>query len=130
MSLQRINPAAMAQPMGLYSQGVVAPEQGRWLYIAGQVGVRPDGRVPADIEGQCQAVWDNIGAVLAEADMGAQDLVKITTYLTDGAHLPVFAPIRARFLGEARPASTLVVVSALAKAEWLVEVEAVAFRSA
>jgi len=125
---QPLNPATIAPPVGLYSQGMVAPTQGRWLHIAGQVGLRPDGSVPPDFASQAEVAWQNVLAVLAAADMAPSDLVKLTTYLTDASHLPQFAPVRSRYLGDARPASTLVVVQALARPEWLVEVEAVAWR--
>jgi len=125
---ERINPASIAAPVGLYSQGVVAPQSGQWLHIAGQVGIRPDGTVPPDFSAQAQVVWENITAVLGAAGMDASHLVKVNTYLVDAAHLPLFAPVRASFLGDARPASTLVIVQALARPEWLVEVEAVACR--
>jgi enamine deaminase RidA (YjgF/YER057c/UK114 family) len=127
--LQRVNPQDVAPPLGAYSQGVVAPAQGRWLYVAGQVGIRPDGTVPQGFEAQVDQAWRNVVAVLAAADMRPDDLVKITTFVIDPAHLPLMAPIRARYLGEARPASTLVVAAALARPEWLVEVEAVACRA-
>lgn len=123
----RLNPPGMAPPAGLYSQGVVAPAQGRWLHIAGQVGLRPDGTLPADFAGQAEVAWQNILAVLQAADMGPANLVKVTTFLTSAADLPQFGPVRARYLGDARPASTLLVVQALARPEWLVEVEAVAY---
>lgn len=127
--VQALNPEYMAPPAGLYSQGVVAPAGGRWLHVAGQVGIRPDGSVPPDFEGQAEAAWENVMAVLAAAGMGPADLVKVTIFLTDAAQLPLFGPIRARFLGPARPASTLVVVAALARPEWRVEVEAIACRA-
>ena len=127
--LQRINPPGIAPPVGLYSQGMVAPAAGRWLYIAGQVGLRPDGSVPATFEAQAQAAWENVMGVLAAAEMGPADLVKVTVFLTDAAQLPLFGPIRARFLGDARPASTLLVVAALGRPEWQVEVEAVACKA-
>lgn len=126
--VQRLDPPSIAAPVGPYSQGVVAPAQGRWLHIAGQVGMRPDGSVPEDFEAQTELAWHNLMAVLHEAGMDAGDLVKVTSYLTDPAHLPLFGPVRSRYLGDARPASTLVVVRALAKPGWLVEVEAVACR--
>ena len=53
--------------------------------------------------------------------------VKVTTYLVDGADMSKLGPVRGGFLGDARPASTLVVVKALARPEWLFEVEATAF---
>lgn len=126
-SLLRLNPGDIAAPVGLYSQGIVAPAAGRWLHVSGQVGMLPDGTVPADFSAQAQNAWHNVLRILAAAGMGPEHLVKITSFVTDPAHLALFAPVRARFLGEARPASTLVVVRALARAEWLVEVEALAW---
>jgi 2-iminobutanoate/2-iminopropanoate deaminase len=126
-ALQRLNPDTVPPP-GMYSQGVVAPADGRWLHIAGQIGVRRDGSSPADFQGQAQIAWENIVAVLAAAGMDVGDLVKVNTYLVDRSHLPQFSPIRARILGEARPASTLLIVAALGRPELLVEIEAVACR--
>ena len=108
---------------------MVAPAAGRWLHISGQVGVRKDGGVPEDFKGQAHCAWENLVAVLAAAGMTVADLVKVNTYLTDRSQHPQFSPIRAKFLGDARPASTLVVVAALARPEYLVEVEAVACRA-
>jgi enamine deaminase RidA (YjgF/YER057c/UK114 family) len=123
-----LNPGDIAQPVGLYSQGMLTSGAGRTLHVSGQVGLRPDGQLAGGFEAQAQAAWNNVVAVLAAAGMGPGDLMKVTTYLTDPAHLPLFAPVRARFLGDARPASTLVIVRALARPEWLVEVEAIAWR--
>jgi 2-iminobutanoate/2-iminopropanoate deaminase len=123
--LQRLNPETVPAP-GMYSHGVVAPASGRWLYVSGQVGVGRDGSCAADFEGQAQQAWQNLVAVLAAAGMGVQDLVKVNTYLTDRAHMPQFSAVRLRFLGEARPASTLLMVAALGRPEWLLEIEAVA----
>jgi enamine deaminase RidA (YjgF/YER057c/UK114 family) len=128
-ALVRLNPPERAAPVGAYSQGVVAPVAGRWLHVSGQVGLRPDGTVPASFEEQAQVAWENLVAVLAAAGMDAGDLVKITSFLVDPAHVPAFARVRSGFLGEARPASTLLIVQALARPEWLVEVEALACRA-
>jgi enamine deaminase RidA (YjgF/YER057c/UK114 family) len=67
-------------------------------------------------------------AILKDAGMDVTCLVKITTFLTDDSNLAENAKVRAGFLGSARPASTLLVVKALARPEWMIEVEAVAFR--
>lgn len=128
-ALRSLNPPEIAPPVGAYSQAILASGAGRTLYIAGQVGLQPDGQLAEGFEAQAEAAWKNIVAVLAAAGMGPQDLVKVTTFVRDPAHLPLFGPVRTRFLGSARPASTLVVVRALARPEWLVEVEAVAWRA-
>jgi len=119
-------PKAVAAPGGSYSHGVEVPPNARWLFVAGQIPVRPDGSTPATIEEQTEVVWRNILAVLADAGMGIGDVVKITSFLTKHENFAKFAQIRAGFLGGHRPASTSVIISALAKPEFLVEVEAIA----
>src|SRR3981189_218759 len=114
------NPKSVAAPIGTYSHGIEAPPSGRWLHVAGQVGVRPDGSVPATIEEQTEVVWQNILAVLADAGMGIGDVVKITSFLTRYDNFQRFAQVRAKYLGSHRPASTLLVISSLARPELLV----------
>lgn len=127
--VQCINPSDIAPPVGAYSQGILTHGAGQSLHVAGQVGLHANGRPAEGFEAQAEAAWRNLVAVLAAAGMAIDDLVKVTTYLTDPAHVPLLGPVRARFLGEARPASTLVIVRALARPEWLVEVKAVAWRA-
>ena len=123
------NPRSIGAPIGTYSHGIEVPAGARWFYVAGQIGVRPDGSVPATIEEQTEVVWQNILAVLADAGMGIGDVVKITSFLTRHENFPRFAEVRAKFLGSHRPASTLLVISSLARPEFLVEVEAIAAKA-
>ncbi len=123
------NPKSVAAPIGTYSHGIEAPPNARWLHVAGQIGVRPDGSVPATIEEQTEVVWQNILSVLADAGMGIGDVVKITSFLTRFENFPKFAQVRAKYLGSHRPASTLLVISSLARPEFLVEVEAIAAKA-
>jgi 2-iminobutanoate/2-iminopropanoate deaminase len=76
----RHTPASVAAPFGPYSHAVEVPEGSRLLYISGEVGVLPDGTVPENIEAQAEACWQNIIAILADAGMDVEDLVKITTF--------------------------------------------------
>jgi len=123
------NPRSTAAPNGTYSHGAEVPPNARWLFVAGQIPMRPDGTIPVTIEEQTEVVWQNILAVLADAGMGVTDIVKITSFLTRYENFARFAQVRAGFLGSHRPASTSVIISALAKPEFLVEVEAVAARA-
>jgi len=123
------SPESTAAPNASYSHGVEIPPNARWLYVAGQIPVRPDGSIPSTIEEQTEVVWTNIKAVLAGAGMGIRDIVKITSFLTRFENFPRFAQVRAGFLDGHRPASTSVIISALAKPEFLVEVEAVAAKA-
>lgn len=122
----RHTPDTVAAPFGPYSHAVEVPEGSRLLYISGEVGVLRDGTVPETIEAQAEACWQNIIAILADAAMTVADLVKITTYLVRAEDLAAAGEARAKHLGDARPGSATLIVSALVVPGWLVEIEAVA----
>jgi len=124
------NPLTIADPIGTYSHGVEAPPNARWLYIAGQIGIRKDGSVPPTVEAQTEVAWQNIVAILAAAGMKVTDLVKITQFLVNLEDFPRYAATRAKFLAGHRPASTGLVIRSLVKPEYLVEVEAIAAKAA
>lgn len=123
-----VNPSAIAAPAGLYSHGIATSGPGTWLHVSGQIGVMPDGTLAEGFEAQAHAAWRNLLAILAEAGMGVEHVVKLTSFLVDAKHLPLLNGVRSGYLQAARPASTLLVVQALARPEWLFEVEAVAWR--
>jgi 2-iminobutanoate/2-iminopropanoate deaminase len=124
--MKTYSPNTVAAPAGPYSHGVEIPADARILYLAGQIGIAPDGTLPADFEAQADQCWKNIKAILAAAGMGVENLVKCTHFLTGQEHVATYGKVRTRHLGEARPASTLLVISALARPGMLVEVEAIA----
>lgn len=125
----KYNPPTVAAPASTYSHGIEVKPNARWLHISGQVGVLPDGKVAADFKAQAEACWTNIANILKAAGMGMEDLVKITTFIRNPADVAALRTVRDKFIGTARPASTLVVVAALASPDWLVEVEAVAAKA-
>ncbi|RFP19410.1 MULTISPECIES: RidA family protein [unclassified Duganella] len=120
----------VAERIGRYADAVEAPAGSRWLYSAGTPGMRSDGTLPGDIAGQTELAWSNIMAVLDKAGMTAADIVKMTHYLVNAGDLPGCVAVRNRVLGELRPASMLMVVAALPRPDFLVEVEIVAARPA
>jgi 2-iminobutanoate/2-iminopropanoate deaminase len=123
------NPAAVAAPGGPYSHGVEVPPNARWLYLAGQIGTAADGSLGSSLEAQADQCWRNIKAILAAAGMGVENLVKVTHFLTRAEDVTAYGKVRALHIGDARPASTLLVISALARPGLLVEVEAVAAKA-
>ena len=124
--MKNYTPNTVAAPAGPYSHGIEIPATARILHLAGQVGTAPDGSMPGDFESQADNCWRNIKAILAAAGMGVENLVKCTHFLTRQEDVAAYGKVRARHLGEARPASTLLVISALARPGMLVEVEAIA----
>jgi 2-iminobutanoate/2-iminopropanoate deaminase len=122
----KLHDIGVARQIGTYSDAVEAPANARWLLTAGTPGLAPDGTLPADVAGQAELAWTHIVTMLERADMTVHDLVKITQYLLHASDIPAYAKVRARFLGTARPASMLLVVSQLPRPEFLLEIEAVA----
>ncbi len=124
--LTKHNPTTISPAFSAYSLGVEAPAQARWLHISGQVGVEPDGSFAEGPEAQMEAAWRNILAILGAAGMGPHDLVKVTAFLTRAEDTPLYREVRDRMLAGAEPASTLLIITALAHPDWLVEIEATA----
>ena len=121
----------IARQIGTYSDAVEVPANARWLVTAGTPGLALDGTLPDDITGQAEMTWMHILAMLERAGMTVHDLVKITQYLVRRSDIPAYARVRSRMLGDARPASTLLVVpDSLVRPEFLLEIEAVAARAA
>lgn len=120
-----ITPAGIASPAARYAHAVLVENASRWLHTSGVVPVAPDGSVPDGVPAQARQVWANIGAILADADLTAGDIVSITTYLVASAMTGGLAEAMAArddFLGGRRVASTLVTVPALAQPAWLLEI--------
>ena len=121
-----IHNVGVASQIGTYSDAVEAPAGARWLFTSGTPGLAKDGNLPGDIAGQAEVAWEHIVATLAAADMTVEDLVKVTHYLIKSDEIAAYVKVRARFLGDARPASMLLVVPELVRPEFLLEIEAVA----
>jgi enamine deaminase RidA (YjgF/YER057c/UK114 family) len=119
----------VASQIGSYSDAVEAPAGARWLFTSGTPGLATNGKLPDDIAGQAEIAWQHILAMLAAADMAVTDLVKVTHYLLSADNIPAYVKVRSRFLGDARPASMLLIVPELVRPEFLLEIEAYAAKS-
>ncbi len=123
------NPDTVVAPFSNYSQAVEVPAGARWLYVSGQVGVDVDGAAGDGFAAQCDIAWRHVLNLLEAAGMGPGDVVKITVFLTRAEDIPAYREGRDRAMGEAKPASTLLVISSLARPNWLIEIEAVAAKA-
>jgi len=85
----------------------------------------PDGSLPPDFESQARNCWRNIEAVLHEAGMSFDNLVKTTSFLTDHNQLMPNRQIRNEILGDRKCASSGIVTQTLVR-DWLLEIEAIA----
>ena len=129
-AIRRINPPELATPPG-YSQ-IVEVAAGRIIFIAGQTALDHDGNVvgKSDFAAQAEQVFRNLGVALAASGCTASNLVKLTVFLTDMNNLGSYREARNRFFASvtppAAPAVTLVEVSKLYGADFMIEIEAVA----
>lgn len=107
-------------------QAVVA---GDTVYLRGQVGQNLDTSESVgigDVEAQAEQAMANIDQLLREAGSGLPDIVKIVVYLVDARYREPVYRVMGRWLKGVHPVSTGVVVSALARPEWLVEIDVTA----
>jgi reactive intermediate/imine deaminase len=125
MKREEFRVESLAVPFSHYTDAVRA---GDVLFVSGVVPVDGEGKLVGgdDVVAQAEQVFENIGAVLAAAGASAKDVVKVTLFLTDIDDRPTINPVRQRFFGGARPASTLVEISRLVVPGAKIEVEAVA----
>lgn len=126
--IETLNPDALPTPFkNRFSHGKLVPSGAEWLYTAGQTGRDVDGKIAEGIEAQADLVMNNLYAIVVEAGMNSDNVVKMTIYYLDPAHLPIIVAARNRYFGDDfRPASTAVGIAALANPDYLVEVELVA----
>lgn len=110
---------------GAYPQAVEVTGATRWLYLSGQIPVRPDGGLPRDFRDQCRQCWANVEAQLTAAGMTLDNLVKVTTFLSDRRYAQENREVRLEVLDGRQPALTVIVTGIFDEA-WLVEIEAVA----
>ena len=116
----------VASQIGKYSDALEVPANARWLYTSGTPGLALDGNLPDDIAGQAEVAWTHIVSMLTRARMDVNDLVKVTHYLLRAEDIPAYVQVRGKFLGDARPASMLLIVPELVKPTFLLEIEAIA----
>jgi enamine deaminase RidA (YjgF/YER057c/UK114 family) len=130
MAKEIFSPATLPPPVG-YSH-VAKVSKGTLVYLAGQVSSDASGKLVGEgnFEAQVEQVFGNLKLGLEAAGAVMADIVKMNIYLVaevDPAEVPKFRTIRDRYVNAAKPpASTLVVVTRLARPGWLIEIEVVA----
>ncbi|MCL6624784.1 MAG: RidA family protein [Fimbriimonadales bacterium] len=125
MERRILTTSAAPQAIGPYSQGIIA--QGTFLFLSGQLGIRPDngefaGPSTAD---QTRQALANIQALLAEAGLTFQNVVKVTIFLADLNDFAEVNRIYAEVAGTEPPARSTVEVGRLPK-DARVEIEVIA----
>lgn len=109
-----VKTADAPDPVGPYSQAIMA---GNTLYLAGQIAINPESgeMVTSSIEEEARQVMDNLQAVLQEADMDMNNVVKTTIYMTDLSNFGKVNEIYGSYFGDMPPARVTVGVASLPK---------------
>lgn len=123
MSITFVNPPGVHDSGGRYSHAAVVPTGLRRVVVSGQVGMAADGTVPEDPGAQIAQAFANLRTVLASQGAGPAQIVKLTVFLTDRAHVAAYREARVSALDGHAPASTLLIVAGLADPRWVVEIE-------
>ena len=125
--MKQLLPKGWPRPSG-YSNGVEA--QGSQVFVAGMIGWNEQGKFPDGLVEQFDQTLKNILAVLAEANAGAEDIVRMTWYLTDldayRNHLSEIGTVYRNLMGKNFPAMTVVEVSSLVEPKAMIEIESTA----
>lgn len=125
MQTRIVNAPDAPSPSGGYAQALEVTGASRLLFVSGQIPVTPDGAVPEAFADQARLVWANIEAQLRAAGMSLDNLVKVTTFLSDRSHAAENREVRKAVLGERQVAMTVVIAGIFSEA-WLLEIEAMA----
>ena len=124
------NPDSIFTPVAAYMQGVEVQAGERTIYVAGMVGVRPDGTLPESMEDQTEQVFLNIQGVLRERGMDIENIVSTQTFVTTRDDIPGYREGRERVVGTGpnapKWAAATITVAGLTNPYWKVEICTVA----
>lgn len=129
METEFLNPRTLCPTFGWTH--VVTATGGKTVYISGQVSVNERGEVvgKGDLRAQTEQTYANLQHALTAVGATFRHVVKMNLYVVGlrPEHVPLLREVRSRYVDpRTPPASTLVGVSALVGADWLIEIEAVA----
>ncbi|MBJ6622465.1 RidA family protein [Streptomyces sp. DHE17-7] len=125
--LTRIPAPEGVAPAAQYTHVVLGT--GTFVAVSGQLALDEDGKVvgEGDAEAQARQVFENLRRCLAAAGASFDDVVKLTFFVTDMAHMSAIRAARSEHIPDDRlPAASAVQVAALVRPEFLMEIEALA----
>jgi enamine deaminase RidA (YjgF/YER057c/UK114 family) len=126
MSRRLISTGSPFEKTAGYSRAVI---DGDFAFVAGTTGYDyTTMTMPDDVTSQTRNCFGTIKAALKEGGFAMADIVRATYYVTDAKDVEAHFAVCGEFLGDIRPAATLLVVTALAKPEMKIEIEVTAKR--
>ena len=120
---RNISSGSKWEPLLGYSRAVVA---GNTVYVSGTVGASADGTIPEGAYAQTKRALDIIRDALAQAGADLTNVVRTRLFMANMGDFDAVAKAHGEVFGDIRPATTIVEVSKLVDAAFVVEVEALA----
>ena len=120
-----LSPTTIHPPFSAYSNGVEVPAGQKLVFCSGQLGITKDQVIPAGAEAQAMLCFDNIEAILGEAGLGLEHVVRINAFVTAREHLRPYMDARNKRFAPPFPARSTIQVEALPRGG-LIEIDLIA----
>ncbi|WP_141433513.1 RidA family protein [Bacillus sp. 03113] len=124
MEIKKSNPDNIAPPIAQYHHLAVIPKDTELVVLSGQIGNDKNGILPYDIETQFSNALENIKSILKSEGIDTSNIFKVNIWLTEKINKELYLEKWSKFHNQSPPATTLAYVSALARPEIKVEIEA------
>lgn len=128
MAKEQISTDALRTPNGHFSQATAIEARGKLVFISGMTARRPDGTIAGigDIEAQTRQVCENIKNAVTAAGGTLDDVCRVDVYVRNMEHFETIHKVRREYFRPPLPASTMVEVTKMVSADYLIEINAIA----
>src|SRR4051812_35743571 len=128
MKKQQIQTDKLREPSGHFSQAIAIEAKGRLVFLSGMTARRSDGTIAGvgDIEAQTRQVCENLKSAVEAAGGTLDDICRVDVYVRNMEHFNKTQKVRREYFKAPAPASTMVEVTKMVSAEYLIEINAIA----
>ena len=128
MPKREVSSDAIRKPAGVFTQATVVEAKGKLVFISGMTARRPDGSIAGvgDISAQTRQVCENIKAAVEAAGGTLDDVCRVDVYVRNMEHFDAIHKVRREYFKPPLPASTMVEVTKMVSADYLIEINAIA----
>jgi len=128
MPKREVSSDAIRKPAGVFSQATVVEAKGKLVFISGMTARRPDGSIAGvgDISAQTRQVCENIKAAVEAAGGTLDDVCRVDVFVRNMEHFDAIHKVRREYFKPPLPASTMVEVTKMVSADYLIEINAIA----
>jgi 2-iminobutanoate/2-iminopropanoate deaminase len=128
MKKQQIRTDKIREPSGHFSQAIAIEAKGKLVFLSGMTSRRPDGTIAGigDIEAQTKQVCENLKSAVEAAGGTMDDICRVDVYVRNMEHFEKIHKVRREYFKAPAPASTMVEVTKMVSAEYLIEINAIA----